>query len=77
MKVTPWEDVASGFRRVRPSNPAPDGSEESLFSLLLKVEARLRAGIKDDSQYGLGRHRSSKRKFSSRSISSNLSRYIE
>jgi hypothetical protein len=77
MKVTPWEDRLSGSARVRLSNPAPDGSEESLFSLLLKVETRLRAGIKDDCQYRLGRHKSCKTKVSSRSISSNLSRYIE
>ena len=41
MKVTPWEDVLSGSARVRLSNPAPDGSEESLFSLLLKVENQI------------------------------------
>jgi hypothetical protein len=76
MKVTPW-DVPSGSARVRLSNPAPDGPGESLFSLLLKVETKLRAGTKDDSHYGLGRHKSSKMKLSCRSISSNLSRYIE
>jgi hypothetical protein len=77
MKVTPWEDFLTGSARVRLSKPAPDGSQESLFSLLLKVEARLRAGIKDDSRNGLGRHRSSKTKISSHPISNNLSRYIE
>jgi hypothetical protein len=77
MKVTPWEDVLSGSARVRLSNPAPDGLEESLFSRLLKVESRLRVGTKHDSQHGLGRYKSSKRKVSQRSISSNLSRYIE
>jgi hypothetical protein len=44
---------------------------------LLKVETRLRAGVKNDSQCGLGRHKSSKRKISPRSFSNNLSRYIE
>jgi hypothetical protein len=77
MKVTPWEDVLSGSARVHLSNPAPDGSEESLFSLLLKVETRLRVGTKDDSQHGLGRYKSSKRKVPRHSISGNLSRYIE
>jgi hypothetical protein len=77
MKVTPWEDFLSGSARVRPSNGAPDGSEESLFSLLVKVETRLRAGIKVDSQCGLGGRKYSKTKISPRSISSNLSRYIE
>ena len=77
MKVTPWVDVHSDSARVRLGNSAPDGSEESLFSLLLKVETRLRAGVKNDSQCGLGRHKSSKRKISPRSLSNNLSRYIE
>jgi hypothetical protein len=45
--------------------------------LLLKVETRLRAGVKNDSQYGLGRHKSSKTKISPRSLSNNLSRYVE
>jgi hypothetical protein len=77
MKVTPWEDSLSGSARVRLSNPAPDGSEESLFSLLLKVETKLRVGLKDESQYRLGRHKSLRAKVSPRSISSNLSRYVE
>jgi hypothetical protein len=77
MKVTPWEDVLSGSARVRLSNPAREGSEESLFSLLVKVENRLRAGIKDDGQSGSGRRKSSKAKIFTRSISSNLSRYVE
>jgi hypothetical protein len=77
MKITPWDDVRSGPTRVRLGNSAPDGSEASLFSLLLKVETRLRAGVKNDSQCGLGRHKSSKRKISPRSFSNNLSRYIE
>jgi hypothetical protein len=77
MKVTPWDDVRSGPTRVRLGNSAPDGSEESLFSLLLKVETRLRGGVKNDSQFGLGRHNSSSAKISPRSVSRNLSRYIE
>jgi hypothetical protein len=77
MKVTPWDDVRSGPTRVRLGNSAPDGTEESLFSLLLKVETRLRIAVKDDNQYGLGRHKSSKTKISPRSFSKNLSRYIE
>jgi hypothetical protein len=77
MKITPWDDVRSGSTRVRLGNSAPDESEESLFSLLLKVENRLRAGVKDDSRYGLGRHKSSRTKASPHSLSNNLSRYIE
>ena len=77
MKVTPWDDIGSASARVRLSNPAPDGSEESLFSLLLKVETRLRGGTRDDGQYGLGRHKSSKTEVSPRGFSSSLSRYIE
>ena len=77
MKVTPWDDIRSGHTRVRLGNSAPDGSEESLFSLLLKVETRLRAAAKNDSQHGLERRKSSKTKISPRSFSSNLSRYIE
>jgi hypothetical protein len=76
MKVTPWEDVLSGSARVRLSNSAREASEESLFSLLVKVENRLRAGIKEDRHYGPGR-RKAKSKVSWRSISGNLSRYIE
>jgi hypothetical protein len=77
MKVTPRGYVPSGSALVRLGNSAPDGSEESLFSLLLKVETRLRAGTNDDSQDGLGRHKSPKKNISQRSFSNNLSRYIE
>jgi hypothetical protein len=77
MKITPWEDVLSDSARVRLSSAAADGSEESLFSLLLKVESQLRTGIKDNSRHGLGRYKSSKMKAAQRSISRNLSRYIE
>jgi hypothetical protein len=77
MKVTPWDGVRSGPTRVRLANSGPDGSEESLFSLLLKVESKLRAATKDNSQYGLGWHKSSKTKVAPRSLSNNLSRYIE
>jgi hypothetical protein len=77
MKITPWDDVRSGSTRIRLGNSARDESEESLFSLLVKVENRLRAGVKADSRYGLERHKSSRTKVSPHSLSNNLSRYIE
>jgi hypothetical protein len=77
MKLTPWDDVRAGSTRVRLGYSAHDGSEESLFSLLLKVETRLRAAAKNDSQHGPERRKSSKTKTSPRSFSSSLSRYIE
>jgi hypothetical protein len=77
MKVTPWDDVLSGSVRVRQRNPAPHGADESLFSLLLKVESQLRAETKDGAQRLAERRKPSKVRVSQRSTHSNLSRYIE
>jgi hypothetical protein len=71
MKATRRDRVLSRCERV------PRGSEESLFSFLLKVESQLRAGIKEDPRLGFGRRKSSKMTSRMRSAPSNLSRYIE
>jgi hypothetical protein len=72
-----WNEVISGFERVGRKKSTPRASDESLFSLLLKLESRLRAGAKDDSKPGLARRKFSKVKRLKRSTPSNLSRYIE
>jgi len=77
MKATRWNEVISGSRRVSRQKSAPQGSDESLFSLLLKIESRLSTGIKGDFQLGSGRRKAPKLKFPQRSTPSNLSRYIE
>jgi hypothetical protein len=76
MKATRWNEVISGSERVSRQKSAPQGSDESLFSLLLKIESRLGTGIKGDF-HGSGRRQSSKLKFPKGSTPSNLSRYIE
>jgi hypothetical protein len=77
MKATRWNEVISGSERVSRQKSAPQGSDESLFSRLLKIESRLRRGTKGDFQFGSGRRKSSTLKFLNRSTPSNLSRYIE
>jgi hypothetical protein len=77
MKPTRWEDILSGSEHVSRRNTAPRGSDESFFSLLLEMESRLRAGMKDDSQLGPGRRKYSKIRHPKRSTPSTLSRYIE
>jgi hypothetical protein len=75
MKANRSDDLLFGSERVSRRNSPPRGSDESLFSRLLEIESRLRAGSKDDSQPG--RRKSSKMKSQKRSQPSNLSRYIE
>jgi hypothetical protein len=77
MKVNRRDDLLFGSERVSRRNWPPRGSDESLFSLLLKIESRLRAGVKGGSQLGPGRRKSSNLKGPKRSTPSNLSRYIE
>jgi hypothetical protein len=77
MKITPWNDALFGSERVSPQNSASSGSDESLFSRLLKIESQLRAGIKDDSRLGLGRHNSPRMKGFAQLTPRTLSRYIE
>ncbi len=67
MKATRWDHVLFGSQRVSRRKLDPRRSDESLFSLLLKMETRLSAGAKDGYLLGLGR----------RSTPSKLSRYIE
>jgi len=76
MKATRWEDVLSGSEGVGRKSSARQSSDESLFSRLLKVESRLRAGFNDDSDFGCDRRRSSLKSLQ-RSAPSTLSRYIE
>ena len=77
MKPARWEDILSSSERVNRRDSAPRGSDESFFSLLLEMESRLRAGMKDDSQLGPGRRKYSKIRHPKRSTPSTLSRYIE
>jgi hypothetical protein len=77
MKATRWDEVISGSTRVSRQKSTPPGSDESLFSLLLKFESRLQRGLKGDFQLGSGRRKPSKLKLPQRSIPGNLSRYIE
>jgi hypothetical protein len=76
MKASCWEDVLSGSEGVGRKSSARRSSDESLFSRLLKVENRLRAGFKVDPDFGFNRRRSSLKSLQ-RSAPSTLSRYIE
>src|ERR1700738_1146409 len=71
------DHVLAGSERDCRESSVPRGSDESLFSFLLKVESQLRAGIKEDPRLGFGRRKSSKMTSRMRSAPSNLSRYIE
>jgi hypothetical protein len=77
MKATRWDVVLSGSARVNRQDSAPQGSDESLFSFLLKVESELRAGGKNSPQLGLGLRKPSKMKSSQRWAPTTLTRYIE
>lgn len=77
MKATRWNEVISGSERISRQKSASKGSDESLFSLLLKFESRLQTGSKSDFPLGSGRHKASKFRLPQRSTPSNLSRYIE
>ena len=77
MKATRWDEVLSVSERVSRQQPAPEGPDESLFSLLLKFESRLSGGVKQEFQYGTGRRKSPKLRGSSVSAFTKLSRYIE
>lgn len=77
MKATRWEKVFSGSERVSWQKSTLEGSEESLFSLLLKVETRLNDGVKHEFQHGHGQSKSPKLRSPTRSAPTNLSRYIE
>jgi hypothetical protein len=77
MKATRWDVVLSGSERVSHRNSAPQGSDESLFSFLLKVESQLRTGGKNNPQLGLGLRKPSKMKSSQRWVPTPLTRYIE
>jgi hypothetical protein len=77
MKATRWEDVLSGSEGVGRKSSARRSSDESLFSRLLKVESRLRAGFKVDPDFGFDRRRSLTLKSLQRSAPSTISRYVE
>lgn len=77
MKDTRWDDHLSGSRCVNSGSSAPQPLDESLFSLLLKMESRFRAGAEEDARVGHCERKSSKMKISKRSKFSHLSRYIE
>jgi hypothetical protein len=67
MKSIRWDHALYGSQRVSRRKLDPRRSDESLFSLLLKMETRLGAEAKDGYRLGIGR----------RSTPSKLSRYIE
>ncbi len=77
MKATCRGDALSGSQRLSRRKSAPEGSEESLFSLLLKIETRLISRVSDGSRQPAGRRQSSKAKAPKLSGRSKLSRYIE
>jgi hypothetical protein len=77
MKDTRWVDSLFSSGRVRRGNPADHRRDESLFSLLLKMESRLRAGAKEGLEPGSQQRNFMKMKVPKRSRFSNLSRYIE
>jgi len=77
MKDTRWVDFLSGSGRVKRGNPAHHQRDESLFSLLLKMESRFRTGAKDDLHSGSQQRNFLAMKVPKRSKFRNLSRYIE
>jgi hypothetical protein len=77
MKATRWEeDVLFGSEPGRRKSTL-QGSDESLFSILLKIESRLRAGKRDVFEPGLIGRKSAKMDGPKRLTPRTLSRYIE
>jgi hypothetical protein len=77
MKDTRWVNFVFSSGRARRGNPADHRRDESLFSLLLKMESRLRAEAKDGLESGSQQRNFTKMAVPKRSRFSNLSRYIE
>jgi hypothetical protein len=77
MKATRWDDVLFSSEPVGRRKSTLQGSDESLFSILLEIENRLRASKKHGSEPGPIRRRSVKLDRPKRLTLRALSRYIE
>ena len=77
MKATRWDDVLFSSEAVGRRKSTLQGSDESLFSILLEIENRLRASKKDGSEPGPIRRKSVKMNGPKRLTLRTLSRYIE
>ena len=77
MKDTPRSHILSGSGRSKRGNLFSPGSGESLFDLVLKLEARLRASVVDDLRYQLTRSKPSVVRVLKQSKSDLPSRYVE
>jgi hypothetical protein len=77
MKATRWDDVLFSSEPVVRRKSAPQGSDESLFSILLEIENRLRASKRDGSDPGPIQRKSVKIDRPKRLTLRTLSRYIE
>lgn len=77
MKATRWEDVVFGSEHVGRRKSTLQGSDESLFSILLEIESRLRAGKRHSSEPGPIRRKSVRIGRPKRLTARTLSRYIE
>ena len=77
MKSPPTADALFTSLPVWQRNLGTEQSDQSLFSLLLEIETRLRAEARRDSLLQTHRRKPAKRKNSKRLRVENLSRYIE
>ena len=77
MKATRWDETLFGSERASLQVSSLQGSGESLFSLLLKIESRLKKSHKDGSPFELGWREFAQMKDLKGSTPRYLSRYIE
>ena len=77
MKDNPRSHILSGSARSKRVNLFSPGSGESLFDMVLKLEARLRASVVDDLRYQLTRSKPSVVRVLKQSKSDLPSRYVE
>lgn len=77
MKDTPRSRIPSGSGRRKRGNLFSPESGESLFDLMLKLEARLRARVVDDLRYQLTRSKPSVMRVLKQAKSDFPSRYVE
>jgi hypothetical protein len=77
MKDTPRSHILSGSGRSKRGKLFSPGSGESLFGLVLKLEARLRRRLVDDLRYQLTRTKPSVVRILKQSKSDLPSRYVE
>jgi len=77
MKATRWDDVLFSSEPVGRRKSALQESDESLFSILLEIENRLKASKKEGSEPGPIRRKSVKMNGPKRLTLRTISRYIE